>query len=317
MAAAFVLGEDVDFSLGLGVGSDRTGLCENLTALDLVLFDTTEEQANVVARLTLVEELAEHFNARYGRLERFAHTDDFDFVANLDNAAFDTAGSNCTTTGDREHVFDAHHERLVDRTLGFGNFGVDSVHELVDGLYAEFGAFECAESRAVNDLDFVALVVVLVKQVANFHFNEFEQFLVVDEVALVEEHYDLRYADLTCEQNVFAGLGHRAVCSGNYEDCAVHLGSTRNHILNEVRVAGAVNVRVVASGSFVFDVSDCDCNRLGCVANSAALSNVLIGLKLSQALVRLNLQDCGRESSLTVVDVTDGADVYVWFRSDE
>ena len=116
---------------------------------------------------------------------------------------------------------------------------------------------------------------------------------------------------------MFASLGHRAVSRADNEDSAVHLGSTRNHVLDEVGVAGAVNVSIVAGGSFVFDVRDGDSNSLGSGANSAALSNVLIGLKLSQALVRLNLQDCGRECSFTMVDVTDGAYVYVWFRSDE
>ena len=167
------------------------------------------------------------------------------------------------------------------------------------------------------NLDIVASIVVLVEQVANFHFNELEEFFVVDEVAFVEEYDDLRNANLTSQKDVLAGLGHRAVSGGYYEDSSVHLGSAGDHVLYEVRVAGAVNVRIVAGGSFVFYVGDCDCNRLGCVANSAALSNVLIGLKLSQALVRLNLQDCGRESSLAMVDMADGAYVYVWFRSDE
>ena len=169
----------------------------------------------------------------------------------------------------------------------------------------------------MDDLDVVTLVVVLVEEVANFHFNEFEELLVVDEVALVEEDYDLRNADLASQKDVFARLGHRAVSGGNHEDCAVHLGRAGDHVLYEVRVSGAVYVRVVAGGSFVFNVGDSDGNRLGRVANSAALGNVLIGLKLRQALVRLNLQDGGRESSLAMVDVADGAYVYVWFRSDE
>ena len=119
------------------------------------------------------------------------------------------------------------------------------------------------------------------------------------------------------QKDVFASLGHRTVGSADYEDCAVHLSGARNHVLNEVCVSGAVDVRIVARGSFILYVRYSDCNSLGGVTNGAALCDVLIGLKLSQALVRLNLQDCGRECSFTVVDVTNSTYVYMWFRSDE
>jgi len=39
--------------------------------------------------------------------------DDFDFFADLDDAALDTTGHHGTTTGDGEHVFHGHQEGAV------------------------------------------------------------------------------------------------------------------------------------------------------------------------------------------------------------
>ena len=262
MAAAFVLGEDVNFSLCIVVGSNRARLCDNLTALDLFLSNTAEEETYVVASLTFVEELAEHFNTRNGCFLRFAQADDFDFFANLDFTAFDTACCNSAAAGDGEHVFNRHHEGLVNGTFRFRNFRVDCVHKLVDALYAEFRAFESAESRTADDDCVVARILVFVEEVADFHFNELEKFGVVEEVAFVEEYNDFRNTDLASQEDVFACLGHRAVSSADNEDSTVHLSGTRNHVLDEVGVAGAVNVSIVTGGCFVFNVRDSDCNSL-------------------------------------------------------
>jgi hypothetical protein len=46
----------------------------------------------------------------------------------------------------------------------------------------------------VDDGGVVAREVVLVEEFAHFHFDEFEQFGVVDHVALVQEHDDVGHA---------------------------------------------------------------------------------------------------------------------------
>ena len=129
----------------------------------------------------------------------------------------------------------------------------------MDG-FADFGlvAFEGLQGGTVDDRGVVAGEVVLGEQFAHFHFDEFEQFGVVDHVALVQEHDDVRHADLTGQQDVLAGLRHRAVSGGTDQDGAVHLGSTGDHVLDVVGVARAVNVGVVTVGGFVFDVGGVD-----------------------------------------------------------
>ena len=53
VAAAFVLLQDVDLSLEHSVRSDGLGLGHDLTSLDFLLVDTTEEETYVVTSLTL------------------------------------------------------------------------------------------------------------------------------------------------------------------------------------------------------------------------------------------------------------------------
>ncbi len=167
---------------------------------------------------------------------------------------------------DREHVFDRHQERLVDRTLRLRDVGVDRLHQLEDGVVAELRVLvlERGERRALDDRDLVAGEVVLGQQLANFELDELEQFRIVDHVALVQEHDDRRHADLAGEQDVLAGLRHRAVGGRHDQDRAVHLGGAGDHVLHVVGVARAVDVRVVAVLRLVLDVRgrDRDAARL-------------------------------------------------------
>jgi hypothetical protein len=134
----------------------------------------------------------------------------------------------------------------------------------------------------LDDRDLVAGEFVGGKQVADFHFDEFEQFLVIDEVHLVHEHHQGGHADLAGEQDVLAGLRHRAVGGGNHEDRTVHLGGAGDHVLHVVGVAGAVHVRVVALLGFVFDVGGVDGDAALALFGSGV--DVRVALLLGDAL---------------------------------
>jgi hypothetical protein len=75
-------------------------------------------------------------------------------------------------------------------------------------------AFQRLERGTADDRDVVAGEFVLGKQLADFHLDEVEQLGVVDHVALVHEDDEGGHADLAGEQDVLAGLGHRAVGGG-------------------------------------------------------------------------------------------------------
>ena len=92
------------------------------------------------------------------------------------------------------------------------------------------------------------------RQLANLELDQLEQLRIVDHVDLVHVDDQRRHADLAGEQNVLAGLRHRAVGSGHHQDGAVHLGCAGDHVLHVVGVAGAVDVRIVALIGLIFDV---------------------------------------------------------------
>src|SRR3546814_10918561 len=64
-------------------------LRQNLAALHFLTANATDQGADVIAGLTLIKQLAEHFHASDGRLLRRLDTDDFDFFTYFDNAGFD------------------------------------------------------------------------------------------------------------------------------------------------------------------------------------------------------------------------------------
>src|SRR6201993_1954138 len=106
---ALVLGQDVDAALEVGVRRGGAGFHDDLSALDVLALDTTQQQTDVVAGLPLVEQLAEHFHTGdrglgAGRLD----ADDLDFLVYVDHAALDTAGDDGAAAGDGEDVFYGH-----------------------------------------------------------------------------------------------------------------------------------------------------------------------------------------------------------------
>ena len=108
---------------------------------------------------------------------------------------------------------------------------------------------------------------------------------------------------------MLTGLGHGAVGSGHHQDSAVHLRSAGDHVLDIVGVAGAVNVGIVTVLRLVFHVRGVDCDTTGALLGS--LVDVGVVDELSVALHREHLGDSGGQGGLAMVDVADGADVYV------
>ena len=185
-----------------------------------------------------------------------ADTDDLELVADAQLAALDAAGGDGAAAGDGHGVLDGHQEGLLVVASGRRDVVIDGVHELADGLDPLLLAVEGAERGAADDGQVVSRELVLGEQVAGLHLDEVDKLVVVDHVALVQEDDDVGHADLTGEQDVLAGLGHGAVGGGDNQDRAVHLGRTRNHVLDVVSVAGAVDVGVVTVPGLVLDVGD-------------------------------------------------------------
>src|SRR3954447_2594737 len=310
--ATLALREDVDRSLEVGVRGDRTGLHDDLAALDVLALDAAQEQTDVVTGLALVEQLAEHLDAGDGGLRRGrTDADDLDLLVHLDDAALHTTGDDGAATGDGEDVLDGHEEGLVDLTLRLGDRGVDRVHELHE-LVAPLGvALEGLQRGDADHGDVVTRELVLRQQLADLQLDELEDLLVVDHVGLVERHDDVGDADLAGQEDVLLGLRHRAVGGGDHEDRAVHLRGTGDHVLDVVRVTRAVDVRIVARLGLVLDVRDRDRDTalplLRCLVDLVERRE---GVDV-RVLVMQHLGDRRGQGRLAVVDVPDGADVDV------
>ena len=244
-----------------------------------------------------------------------AHADDLQRVVDMQNAALNTTGSNGATAGDGHGVLDSHQERLVDVALGGRNVGVNSVHELPNLLLPLGVALEGLQSRATDNRGVVSGETVLGEELTGFHLNELDELFVVDHVALVQEDNDVGNANLTGEQDVLASLSHGAVGSSDNQNSAVHLGSTGDHVLDVVGVAGAVNMSVVTSVGLILDVG----NRNGDAALTLFRSLVdhVEGSEVSvcgavRAVVHgQRLGDSSRQSGFTMVNVTNGTNVHM------
>src|SRR3954471_6982180 len=85
VTAALLLLQAVDLRLELRVRRDRAGLAQHLAALDLLALGASQQAADVVARATLVEDLAEHLDAGHDGVRGLRmDSDDLDRLAALD-----------------------------------------------------------------------------------------------------------------------------------------------------------------------------------------------------------------------------------------
>ena len=298
---------------------DGAGFGYNLSALDFFTVYAAKKDTRVVARLSKVKALAEHFytgnHAGFGVFDTY----DFNGVLNLNLSALYSAGSNGAAAGDGEHVFNRHKERLVYVARGSGYLGVYGVHKVVNGL--DCGVIGVARHSRLESFNRTAadylgvFEAVALQKLGNFHFNKVEKFFVVDKVGLVKEHYNLGHANLTGKQDVLAGLGHGTVGSRNNEYSAVHLSGTGNHVLYVVGVARAVNVSVVTGFGLILNVSGVNRDAARLFLGSGV--DFVVFFLFRQAFgCKSHGDGCGK-GGLAVVNVADGADVNVRLASVE
>ena len=108
---------------------------------------------------------------------------------------------------------------------------------------------------------------------------------------------------------MLARLRHRAVSGGHDQDRAVHLRGTRDHVLDVVGMARAVDVGVVTTLGLVLDVRGVDRDAALALLGSVVDRGEVAGD--TAALLREDLRDRSRQRRLAMVDVTNGADIEV------
>src|ERR1700722_17675791 len=88
--SAFFLAQHVDFGFEVGVRGDTSWFTQNLATFHFVALGAAQEDTDVVAGTSFVQQLAEHLHTRADGLDRRLDAHDLDFVAHLHNAAFHT-----------------------------------------------------------------------------------------------------------------------------------------------------------------------------------------------------------------------------------
>src|SRR2546429_2705841 len=106
------LGQHVYFRLELLVGLDRARLGQHLPALDIVLVHPAQQRPNIVPRLPLVQQLAEHLHPRHHRLARVRHPHDLDLFPHLHHPALHPPRHHPPPPRDRKNVPGRHQKRL-------------------------------------------------------------------------------------------------------------------------------------------------------------------------------------------------------------
>mmetsp|Transcript_25117 Transcript_25117/g.77510 ORF Transcript_25117/g.77510 Transcript_25117/m.77510 type:complete len:223 (-) Transcript_25117:26-694(-) len=191
---------------------------------------------------------------------------------------------------------------------------IHGVHQLQNRLGAEFRSFvvDSAQRRPANDGRRVPRVLVQVQEFLHFQLHQFQQFLVLHGVALVQKHHQRRNAHLPRQQNVLSRLRHGPVRRRHHQDRAVHLRRAGDHVLDVVGVPRAVYVRVVPRLRLVLDVRRV--NRDLPRALLGRLVDVFVRRELGAPLFREHLRDRRRQRRLPVVHVTNRPHVHVRLR---
>src|SRR3989338_3301248 len=263
MTATLFFGQNICLGFEFGVRRNGSGSGQNLASLDVIFFNTAQKQADVVTSLTEIKFLAEHFNARNNRLfDVLGHSHEIDFFANLDFTALDTSSSDRSTTRDGKHVFDGHQERFIQLADRLGDEIVNSLHQIDDRLSLG-GVIKVVyglQGASLDDRRFVTIIFILSQKVTDFQLNELEKFFILDLITLIKEDNNGRNVHLAGQKDVLFGLGHGAIGGGNDENSTIHLGRTRDHVLDIVGVAGTVDVRVVSFLGLILDMRDVDRN---------------------------------------------------------
>ena len=172
MTAAFRLLQYVNLATELGVGMDGAGFAQYLTTLNFSSLNTTQQSTDVIASLSIVQQLTEHLNTGNYGLAGVMDTNDLNFVANLNLTTLNTAGSYGTTAGDGEYVLDGHQEGQVSLTLRSRNILVNSVHQSQDGSISGIGrilavALQGLQSGTLDYGDLVAGEIVAGEQLTD------------------------------------------------------------------------------------------------------------------------------------------------------
>src|SRR2546429_1016716 len=128
--APLVLRQHVHFTLKLRVRRDALRLRQHHPPLHLVLLHAPQEEAHVVPRLPLIQQLPEHLHPRHHHLLIRPKPHHLPFLLHLHLPPVDPARRHRPPPRDRKHVLHRHQERLLPPPPPHRNALVQRRHQL-------------------------------------------------------------------------------------------------------------------------------------------------------------------------------------------
>lgn len=266
VASTDLTGVVEDDDLGVeGSGTQRgvvLGVTSNVATTNLLHGDVLDVEANVVTGETLRQLLVVHldgldFSGDVGGSEGNDHT-------GLEDTSLDTADRHSSDTTDLVDVLEGQTQGLLGGTLG-GLNGVNSVEEgdASGFLLLEVGSLPAlvprgvggllqhvvaVEARNGNEGNLVGVEADLLDEGLGLLLDFLETLLLPrSSVHLVDGNDELLDTEGVGEQSVLTSLAILGDTSleltstgGNDENSAIGLGSTSDHVLDEITVTGSV-----------------------------------------------------------------------------
>jgi len=237
------------------------GVTSNVSTTDLLDGDVLDVESDVVTGETLGELLVVHLDGLH--LSGDTSWGEGNDHAGLDDTGLDTADWNSSNTTDLVHILERKTEGLVGRTAGHVN-GVDGLEEglagrlglglllpsLVPGAVGgDIDHVVTVESGDWDEGDVLGVVADLLDEVGSLLDDLTEAGLgPLGGVHLVDGNNELLNTESVREESVLTGLtvlGDTGLeltsTSGNDENGAVGLGSTSDHVLDEITVTWGVD----------------------------------------------------------------------------
>jgi hypothetical protein len=264
---------------GSGAGGGVVlGVRSDVTTADILDGDVLHVETNVVTGETLGELLVVHldgldFSGDVGGSEGDDHT-------GLDDTSLDTADRHRSNTTDLVDILEGKTEGLVERTLG----GLDGVNGLEDSLASDLGTtltlllpalvpgavggrlqhVVTVETRDGDEGNSLGVVADLLDEVGSLLDNlKVTGLLPLSSVHLVDGDNELSDTESVGEESVLTSLAILGDTSleltstgSDNENSAVGLGSTSNHVLDEITVTGSINDSDMVLGSLELPESD-------------------------------------------------------------
>src|SRR3989344_1410204 len=113
MSSAFFFCKNICFCFKFFVRRNRAWLCNNLSSFNVCFFNTSQEQSNIISCLSFIKHFSKHFYSGYNRLFCSFNSDYFNRLVNFDLSSFNSSRNNCSSSFNREDVFNRHKEWFV------------------------------------------------------------------------------------------------------------------------------------------------------------------------------------------------------------